>query len=206
MFGEDFLQRALVSLPILVFSLTIHEYFHAWTALRFGDPTARDMGRLTLNPLAHLDLWGTVVMIMSGFRFGWAKPVPVNPFNLRTPRKADIWISFAGPLSNIGLAVIAALLYRMELSTTFGISPRVNDFLEYAVFINCILAFFNMIPLFPLDGSHILRNLMPPEFDHYFDSFERFAPFVLILLVVTGGLWFILGPVVYPVIRLLLGY
>lgn len=206
MFGAHFLQRALLALPILIFSLTVHEFFHAWTALRFGDTTARDMGRLTLNPLAHLDLWGTIVMVVSGFRFGWAKPVPVNPFNLRNPRKADIWVSFAGPLSNIGLAVIAAFLYRMDLSQTFGISPKLGDFLTYAVQINCILAFFNMIPLFPLDGSHILRHLLPPKYDHHFDNLDRFAPFILLLLIITNWLWIVLGPIVYPVIGLLLGY
>ena len=93
MFGPDFIQRAIIAAPAILFALTVHEFFHAWTALRFGDPTARDMGRLTLNPMAHLDLFGTIMMFASGFRFGWAKPVPVNTMNLRNPRVADFWIS-----------------------------------------------------------------------------------------------------------------
>jgi Zn-dependent protease len=205
MFGEGFIERALVGLPILLLSLTVHEYFHAWSALKFGDTTARDMGRLTLHPLAHLDLMGVIVMVASNFTFGWAKPVPVNPFNLRNPRRADFWISFAGPLSNMGLAVIAAVILRSLLSVTSSPGEYIYSVLYFGVFINLALAFFNLIPLFPLDGSHILRSLLPERHGPTLDRMERFSPFILIILVISGSLWHIIGPFVLFFHRLLLG-
>ncbi|MEA1980874.1 MAG: site-2 protease family protein [candidate division Zixibacteria bacterium] len=194
MFDAEFIQRAIIAAPAILFALTVHEYFHAWTALRFGDPTARDMGRLTLNPMAHLSLMGTLMMFLSGFRFGWAKPVPVNPMNLDNPRKADIWISAAGPLSNLGLAFIFGTIFRLAGFLEFNMPEGVYLFLFFSVMINVSLAFFNLIPLFPLDGSHILRNLMPREYNHHFDKLEQFAPFILIFMIITGSFWFILGP------------
>lgn len=204
MFGENFLERAMVGLPILLLSLTVHEYFHAWSALKFGDTTARDAGRLTLHPLPHIDVMGLLVMIMSGFRFGWAKPVPVNPYNLREPRKADFWISFAGPLSNIGLAVIFALALRGLVAVTAAPNEYLLNVLNTGVVINLALAFFNMIPLFPLDGSHILRNVVPEKYGPTLDQMERFSPFILIILVISGGLWYIIGPFVWFFYQLLL--
>ena len=194
MFDAAFIQRAIIAAPAILFALTVHEYFHAWTALRFGDPTARDMGRLTLNPMAHLSLMGTLMMFLSGFRFGWAKPVPVNPMNLENPRVADIWISAAGPLSNLGLAFIFGSLFRFAVFLEFNMPEGVYMFLFFSVMINVSLAFFNLIPLFPLDGSHILRNLMPREHSHFFDKMEQFSPFILIFLIISGSFWFILGP------------
>lgn len=186
--------------PVILFSITIHEFFHAWTAYRFGDDTAARAGRMTLNPLAHLDLVGSLVMVLSQFTFGWAKPVPVNPMNLRNPRVADIWISAAGPLSNLGLAVLAGLGYRL-----FEQNQAISQFMFAGVMINVVLAFFNLIPLFPLDGSHILRNLLPRQQAEMFDQFSRFAPFVLLLLIITRIHWVILGPPVMAVIGFLLG-
>lgn len=201
MFGPDFLQTALIYGPVILFSLTLHEFFHAWTAYRFGDSTAARMGRLTLNPLAHLDPVGTIVMVLSGFRFGWAKPVPVNPLNLRNPRVADIWISAAGPLSNFGLALLSGLALRL-----FDVPDVAQRILLAGVVINVSLGLFNLIPLFPLDGSHILRNLLPREMALSYDRFERYAPWVLLGLVAFPGLlWGILGPPANLIITVLLG-
>ena len=196
MFGEDFIRRAIISAPAILFALTVHEYFHAWTALRFGDSTARDQGRLTLNPLAHLDLMGTLMMFLSQFRFGWAKPVPVNPYNLRgNVRVASFWISAAGPLANLGLGVIFGLIFRTLGQS--GVLPEPIYLMVFmSVMINVSLAFFNLIPLFPLDGSHILRSILPERYGPNLDQLNRFAPFILIGLIIVGGFWIILGPFV----------
>jgi Zn-dependent protease len=205
MFGHDFIQRAIIAAPAILFALTVHEFFHAWMALKFGDTTARDMGRLTLNPLAHLDLFGTLMMFLSGFRFGWAKPVPVNPFNLRNPRFADLWISAAGPFSNLGLGFLFGMLFRIVINMPVPVPEAVHMFLFLSVTINVSLAFFNLIPLFPLDGSHILRSLLPPEMEHTLDQFDRISPLILIILIVVGGFWFILGPFISFFVRLFAG-
>jgi len=162
--------------------------------MKFGDDTAKNLGRLTLNPLAHLDLMGTIMMFASGFRFGWAKPVPINPFNLRNPRVADFWISAAGPLSNFGLAFIFGAFFR--LTAAMDIPQGLYLLLYFSVMINISLACFNLIPLFPLDGSHILRNILPESYGPALDKFETVSPFILIILIIIGGFWFILGPMI----------
>jgi Zn-dependent protease len=201
----DMIQQALLSLPVLLLGLTIHEFSHGYVAYRFGDPTAKDAGRLTLNPLKHLDLFGVLVFFLSQFRFGWAKPVPVNPYNLRNPRVADFWVSAAGPLSNLGQALIFGLLFRAVSGGGQGVPDAVLYFLFYGVSINLTLAFFNLIPLYPLDGSHMLKSILPAEMAMRLADFDRFAPFVLIILIFMGGLWYILGPFVKPLIKILTG-
>lgn len=205
MFGAEFLQRAIIWGPVILFSLTFHEFFHAWSAHKFGDDTARRMGRMTLNPLAHLELFGTIVMVMSQFTFGWAKPVPVNLSNVRNPRVADIWVSAAGPLSNIGLAVIAGIIFQIVGTTALAGQQPLTQILTAGVYINITLAVFNMIPVFPLDGSHILRNLLPVGGRLAMDRFDRFAPILLILLIVTRVTWVVLGPIVYFLADLFMG-
>ena len=203
--GSDFLQQALIGIPILFFSLSVHEFFHAYLAYRFGDSTAKDMGRLTLNPLAHLDLFGVLMMFVSQFRFGWAKPVPVNPYNLRNPRVADFWISAAGPLSNIALAIGFGIVFRLIYAQIIPAPMTFLRFFQSGVIINLSLAFFNFIPLFPLDGSHMLRNILPARYESNIESFERIGPFLLIALVVFGGIWYIIGPFVIFFYHLIAG-
>jgi len=205
LFGPDFIKEALIAAPAILFSLTVHEFSHAYIAYRFGDNTARDMGRLTLNPLAHLDLFGTLMMFLSGFRFGWAKPVPINPYNLRNPRVADIWISVAGPTSNLLLGFIFGFFFRSAYAGNLNLPPGVVQFLFFSVMINVSLAFFNLIPLFPLDGSHILKSLLPARFEIPLMEFERFAPFVLMFLIIIGGVWLILGPFIRIFVHLFAG-
>lgn len=181
MFDSNFFQNAVLYAPIIILSLSIHEFAHAWSALKFGDDTATRLGRLTINPLVHLDMMGTLVMVMTGFQFGWAKPVPVNLFNVKNYRVADFWISFAGPLSNIAQAIVAATLYHL-LPLVPG--SYFDIILRFAVQVNLVLAFFNMIPLFPLDGSHMLRSVLPREYEEPLGRFERVAPIILLAWII----------------------
>lgn len=195
----------MLAAPAILFSLTVHEFFHAWTAHKFGDDTAKHMGRLSLNPLVHLDLFGTLSLFLSGFRFGWAKPVPVNLLNVENPRVADIWIAAAGPISNLALGLIFGLLFRMVVHLPVEVPEAIVIFLILSVQINVSLAFFNLIPLFPLDGSHVLRNLLPPQYESTFARFDMVAPFILIILAFSGAIWFLIGPIVSTVIMLYTG-
>ncbi len=206
------IRTIIIAAPVIIFSLTVHEYFHAWMANKFGDPTAKDMGRLTLNPLKHLDLFGTLMLFISNFRFGWAKPVPINPYNLRNLRRDDLLISAAGPLSNLGLALIAGTILRfLGGENLLNINEGLFMMAYLMVYINVCLAFFNLIPVYPLDGSHILRNIVPEEYGPMFDRFEQFAPILLMFLILSGFIfgrsliWLILGPFIEPVIYLFSG-
>lgn len=194
MFGDDFVYRLLTAFPVILFSLTVHEFFHGYVALRFGDPTARDMGRLTFNPIAHIDMFGLIVMIMSQFSFGWAKPVPVNLYNLRNPKKDHLWIAFAGPLSNFGMAIIFGIIFRIVYAAGLNLPREMYDVLINFVVINIVLGLFNMIPLYPLDGSHILNSLASPKLEEKLITLQRFSPLILIGLIITNSLSFILGP------------
>jgi len=203
------LQKLIIGAPAILFALTVHEYFHAWTALKFGDPTAYRMGRLTLNPLAHLDLMGTAMLfftlLFSPFMFGWAKPVPVNPMNFSNLRVGDFWVSAAGPLSNLGLGLIFGTLYRILMAVDMDVPTALFAFLQISVVINVCLAFFNLIPLFPLDGSHMLRSILPPSAEVILDQIQRFSPIILIVLIVSRVTWIILGPFISFFIHLFMG-
>lgn len=209
--GMD-IRTIILAAPVIIFSLTVHEFFHAWTANKCGDPTAKNMGRMTLNPLAHLDLFGTLMLFVSNFRFGWAKPVPVNPYNLRNPKRDDFWISAAGPLSNLGMGLIAGLAFRLMVATDmWGAWEAVDTIIRLMLMINVSLAVFNMLPLFPLDGSHILRSILPDRFSPMLEQLERVAPMALMFLILSGFLfhvsilWIILGPFVRFFIYLFAG-
>lgn len=174
------LESLILWAPAILFALTVHEYAHGWVADRLGDPTAREAGRLTFNPLAHLDPIGTLMLFL--VHFGWAKPVPVNPYNLRNPKRDMIWVSLAGPVANILLAVLCAQVLKGLFS--MGITSDVLfRMLYYGVLINLILAVFNLIPIPPLDGSKILMGLLPPEQAFRFAQLERSGPVILIVLV-----------------------
>ena len=151
----------LLLIPPILFALTVHEFSHAYVASRMGDPTARLLGRLTLNPLAHLDPIGTILLLIAGF--GWAKPVPVDARYLAHPRRDMMWIALAGPASNVILAALFGTLLRgvdgnAYLSGTI-MGAALVDMVRYSVYLNLMLAVFNLIPIFPLDGSRILTGL-----------------------------------------------
>ncbi|MEA3232083.1 MAG: site-2 protease family protein, partial [Thermodesulfobacteriota bacterium] len=157
-------QTILLIAPPILIALTFHEYAHAYTANRYGDDTAKQMGRLSLNPLRHLDPLGTIMIFL--VHFGWAKPVPVNPSRLRNPKKDMLWISAAGPLANMGLALISGILLRL-LNATAGAPAQHSSVMGLLIFmvfmslqINLALAIFNLLPIAPLDGSKILSGLL----------------------------------------------
>lgn len=210
----DYLQLAIIGIPILFFSLTVHEFAHAWTANKLGDPTAKQLGRLTLNPIAHIDLMGLMVMVASGFRFGWAKPVPVNPLNFRDWRKGNLLVSVAGPASNIMLAILAALVFHAIAFMGFDAQTlgTAHQFLYFMILVNSALAFFNLIPLPPLDGSHILISLLPPRYEHVALSLQRYGPMLLMGVIFIGFMmpgrsliWMIIGPFVDLMLTILIG-
>jgi Zn-dependent protease len=164
----EWLHQTILFLPGMLMGLTIHEFSHARTALAFGDPTAARAGRVTLNPLAHLDPVGTLVLLVT-HGFGWAKPVPVNPDNLHPPRLGDAMVSLAGPASNLLLAlVLAGVIHLLRLYLTIddiadshGLRFTLYMMVAYGMIINISLFVFNLCPLFPLDGHHILREMLP---------------------------------------------
>ncbi len=158
-FIDNPINAALYFLAFVV-ALTFHECSHALAAYKLGDPTARNMGRLTLNPLKHLDLMGTLLLLLVGF--GWAKPVPVNPRNYRNPKRDDIIVSLAGITSNILLAFLATPIYMLTIKHGSNIALVVSWFIYAFIQTNIVLALFNLIPISPLDGSHVLEDLLLP--------------------------------------------
>ncbi len=184
------LARLVPRLLTLVVALTVHEFAHAWTAQRLGDDTPRLSGRLTLNPLAHLDPIGSFMLLLAGF--GWAKPVPVNGYVLQRRTPAGLMlVSAAGPLSNLLLAMAAALPLRAGLLSVGILQGSVGGwialFLQEFIFINLILLFFNLIPLAPLDGEKIAEYLLPPRGQELLYRLRPYGPVILMALILLGG-------------------
>jgi Zn-dependent protease len=200
------IQELLIIAPPILLALSFHEYAHAYIANKFGDDTAKQSGRLTLNPLAHLDPIGTIMIFL--VHFGWAKPVPVNLHRLRNPKKDMLWISAAGPLANMILALISGILLRFIFA--IGGAPNQHSIiglLIYAVFmslqINLALAIFNLLPIAPLDGSKILFGLLPVKHGDKIYFLERYGPFILLGLIIFGRATGvpILGGLIWPFVK-----
>jgi Zn-dependent protease len=196
----------IFQLIVLLFSVVVHEVAHGLMALRLGDHTARLAGRLTLNPLKHIDPIGSVILplllalIPGGVVFGWAKPVPYNPYNLKDPRKGGALVAAAGPLTNISIALIFAALFR------FGgafLSAQSIELLATVVLINIALAVFNLIPIPPLDGSKILFGFLPRSTDAFQGVLERYG-FIILIILIFSGLNF-LSPAVMYLFRIFTG-
>lgn len=194
--------------PAIVLALTIHEYSHGRVAYAFGDPTAKNAGRLTLNPLMHLDVIGTLMLLV--FQFGWAKPVPVNPYFFQGDRRKKVmYVSVAGPLSNLLQAIIVAIL--LSLLVHF-LPPRNNpfsiwftNFLQYLILINIVLAVFNLLPVPPLDGSKILAGILPERYAYIIYQLERYGFIILIIAMFLGVFSAIISPVVYFIFHAIMG-
>ena len=200
------IQTLLLIAPPILLALTFHEFAHAYVANRLGDDTAKQSGRLSLNPLRHLDPLGTIMIFL--VHFGWAKPVPVNPYRLKNPKKDMLWISAAGPCANMILALASGILFRFLVATA-GEPNRYSfmGLLTYVVFmslqINLALAIFNILPIAPLDGSKILSGLLPDGFGKMFYYMERYGPFILLGLIIFGSATgvSILGGIIWPFVK-----
>jgi Zn-dependent protease len=197
--------QVAIAFIVLLFSLTVHEMAHAWTADRLGDPTARLLGRVSLNPLVHADLIGTIlfplIAMTTGTRWliGWAKPVPVNVRNLQHGRRDYVLVAAAGPLSNLAMALVAALVLRFLPITpvTLGqpnVSVPIASILSFAMQINVLLAVFNLMPIPPLDGGNVLSGLLPDKLAFSFNQIRPYGFLILMALIVTGGLDYVIAP------------
>ncbi len=200
---NDFILQLIILAPPILLALTVHEFAHGYVAYRLGDPTAKSMGRLTLNPLKHLDPIGTLAFFI--IKIGWAKPVPVNPNYFKNPRKDMLWVALAGPVVNLILAIISALSVKVVwfLATILPYSAiaeailvPLNAVLMASVWINLVLCIFNFLPIPPLDGSKILAGILPPDMARSYASVERYG-FVIILVLAFSGL---LSKMIMPVI------
>lgn len=224
LFSRDpagFVVLILITMAALLIAITVHEFSHALVADRLGDPTARRLGRLSLNPIVHLDLTGTLMLLLVGF--GWGKPVPVNPWAFgRNALRTMSLVAFAGPLSNIVTAAVIGLAFRFDLlewpfSTVgqFSASPLESflaQFLVIAIFYNLILAVFNLIPLAPLDGSKVVLGILPRDMAATFHRLERWGPAILLGIIFidwftgAGVLVRIIGPVVNGLSSVIIGH
>jgi Zn-dependent protease len=188
------LESLLLLLPVLLFSIIVHECAHGYVAEWWGDPTARMLGRLTLNPLPHIDLVGSLIvpglllLSSSGILFGWAKPVPVTPQNFRDRKWGDITVSLAGPASNVLLAVSLALVLLMVRLTTGSIPVVLFQLCSYGILLNFILAVFNLLPVPPLDGSHVVANLLPRPAAYAYQSLGQYGLLIIFVLLFIPGL------------------
>ena len=199
MFNLD-LTGLLQNFIIMFAAITVHEYAHGFVAHKLGDPTAKAMGRLTLNPLAHLDPLGALMMIFC--RFGWAKPVPVNPYYFNNPKKGMVFVSVAGPMANLALALLVATLYPVLIFLLPGLASVVTVFVTNCIYMNIAFAVFNLIPFPPLDGSKILFSLLPNEAYNKLLTYERYGTILLLALSFSGVLGKILNVLIYPILSL----
>ncbi len=196
-------------LAVLLMSVVIHEFSHGWMAYRLGDSTAKYLGRLTLNPIKHLDIWGSLVVpfmvyIFSGGSaiFGWAKPVPYNPYNLKDQKYGSAKVAMAGPAANLLVALVFGLTLRfMPFNSVF--LENLAGIFSIIVFINILLAIFNLIPIPPLDGSKILFTFLPSRLEHIRAFLEQYGMFILLLFIFVAFEW--LMPVILFIYRIIVG-
>lgn len=200
---NEFIIQLIILAPPLLLALTVHEFAHGYVAYRLGDPTAKAMGRLTLNPLKHLDPLGTLAFFF--IKIGWAKPVPVNPSYFRNPRRDMLWVALAGPAVNLALAILSALATKLVWfiaaiipysQLAEAILVPLNQVLMASVWINLVLCIFNFLPIPPLDGSRILAGILPPDMARSYASVERYGFIIIIVLAFSG----LLSKMIMPVI------
>ncbi|MBN2553312.1 MAG: site-2 protease family protein [Spirochaetales bacterium] len=185
------LRRIALILPAVLVGFTIHEYAHALVAVRLGDSTPKDQGRLTLNPLSHIELIGLLMILLVGF--GWARPVQINPRNFKRPKSDDMLVSLAGPFSNLLFGFAFALLLKLLITAAPGLFDGAGSgsvlwqILTYLIWINLLLAIFNLFPIPPLDGSHILLSIIPDRYERFKTAYSQYGRYILIGLILLGS-------------------
>ncbi len=215
------IQKIAVMAPPVIFAIVLHEVAHGWVANRLGDHTARDLGRLTLNPLSHIDLFGTVLLPLLLFWatngrmvFGYAKPVPINPYNFKDPKKGMALSAMAGPGINLVMAISFAVILRLVLPAIAQVfpseawnwfAPPLVLMCQSGVIINVVLGVLNMIPIPPLDGSRVVYWLLPDKQAALYNQLERYGFVILMLLLAFNILGKIIGPIIDPLLSILLG-
>jgi len=201
-----FIQQLVILAPPFLLALTFHELAHGYVAWRLGDPTAKNAGRLSMNPLKHLDPWGVLAFII--MKIGWAKPVPINPNYFKNPQQGMLQVALAGPAANVVLAITSTILVKIALQLTmlpmFFLKPLVGMLIA-SVWINIMLAVFNCLPIPPLDGSKVLMGLLPPQTARRFAQLEPFGFIILLVLFYVGIIPKIIMPIISLANNLLLG-
>jgi Zn-dependent protease len=199
MFESIFSLETLILLPWIILSLSIHEFSHAIVSYRLGDPTPAQEGRLSLNPLVHIDPLGLLMLLIA--KIGWAKPVQINPAYYRNPAKGTLFVSLAGPFSNLLLALLLAIVFR--ISVFYKVQyPFYYEFVMFGIWINVVLAVFNLIPIPPLDGSKVLRYFVHGRLGELIDKMEPIGFFIVIALVFTG----IFSKIVVPIMQIIVDF
>jgi len=205
------LQKILLGGPPILFAITVHEVAHGWVANKLGDPTARMLGRLTLNPIKHIDPIGTILVpilllvLQAPFMFGWAKPVPVTPQNFKKPRTGMAWVAAAGPASNLVMALVWAGVAWLGAASGIQFLAPLYDMGVIGVVVNIGLGVLNLFPLPPLDGSRVLAGLLPPAGARVLYRIEPYGLFIVVLLLWSGILTGILFPIIIGLSQMLLG-
>jgi len=209
---NQIIMQIILVVPGFLLGITVHEYTHGYVAYKLGDPTAKLAGRLTFNPISHLDPIGAIFLIIA--RIGWAKPVPVDPRYLRNPRQDMLWISLGGPAANMVTAVVLAVIVHgivlafrgrpMDQMTSFFVNPLYLIF-RFGVNINIMLAVFNLLPVPPLDGAKILEGLLPRDMAYQYSKLEPYGFIIILILFITGVTSYLIWPPIMFIERLLLG-
>ena len=209
MFGLSVIQKIVVYAIPLIFAITVHEAAHAYMANKRGDSTARLLGRLSLNPINHIDLFGTILfpligIVLGGFIFGWAKPVPINFSKLYNPKRDLFWVALAGPLANFAMALAWALCLKTSVYCSSYFGTPLGLMAQAGISINISLMILNLLPILPLDGGRMLFSLLPSQQASSFAKIEPYGLWILMFLLLIGGLAYIIQPIYAVIVNLIL--